>query len=730
MTLLKLFSKKRWLDLEDAWTKHMVEEGHSIEPILALLQAARERKEVGRLQTLIREEVEILMTAERYVDAAEIVGKALLGGGNPGELGDLLFDAAEKAWAEEDWWSVCTEVTGFHRGTQDVRKAWEAFANLKAFAPDAVVYHPSGWGLGQVTSVDIEEREIKIRFAGGRNDHFPFTTAVDIFEVLEAGDLRALVLLDPERLESLIKKEPLEVLGTILSRHHGRSTVPILRNAMAQLGVAGPKFTAWWRKARKEAEKSEWFEVIGTATKAQIRMLSQAADPAESMRRQLERSPNLADALSRVREILSGKNIDENLAQVAIEVLDQLAADENEPLPARLASWMLIRETRGGQTPAPMTELVNAAFAEQAEADESSTPALWALFSEFTALRDQERCMNLLKEVCGEEGWLDEAAKNFKYAPTGMVKPLVEALMADERHETLTVHYKSLLARPMRNPQAFVALAELAEQGKLGLGGATAPQRLHAMLQLAGFLKNTVGASSPLVRAEKRLVNMLIKGEPSLIEKLCRDCDPEGLRTAHLMVERGVDVALDRAFTHVIADIAPEIFKVGERPFWEMSTIWSTREGLAKRQAELKELIEIKIPANSEAIGKAASFGDLSENSEWEAALEEQRNLTSRAAEIEAEVNMAGLIESATLPEDTVAPGTSIKLRETDSGEERHFTLLGPWDANGEEIISYRSPFAAGLLGKRKGQTTTLVLPSGELEVEILEIHPVALPVS
>jgi transcription elongation factor GreA len=727
MTLLTLFSKKRWLDLEDAWTRHMVEEGHEIEPILALLQAARERKEVGRLLTLIREEVEILMTAERYVDAAEIVGKALLGGGNPGELGDLLFDASEKAWSSESWWDVCTETTGFHRGTADVRKAWESFANLKAFAPDAVVYHPSGWGLGQVTSVDTEEREIKIRFAGGRNDHFPFSTAVDIFEVLETGDLRALVLLEPDRLETLIKKEPLEVLGTILRRHHGRSTVPILRNAMAQLGVAGPKFTAWWRKARKEAEKSEWFEVIGTATKAQIRMLAQAADPAESMRRQLERSPNLSDALSRVREILSGKSVDEHLSDVALEVLGNLANDESEPLPPRLASWMLIRENTGGKTPELMTEQVLDAIERQAVSDESTTPPLWALFSEFTALRDQERCMHLLKEGCGEEDWLDEASKNFKYAPTGMVKPLVEALLSAERQDTLTVHYKSLLARPMRNPQAFVALAELAEKGTIDLGGATSPQRLHAMLQLAGFLKNQVAASSPLVRAEKRLVTMLVSGEPSLIENLCRDCDPEGLRTAHLLVERGVDVALDRAFTHVIAEIAPEIFKVGERPFWEMSTIWSTREGLARRQAELKELIEVKIPANSEAIGKAASFGDLSENSEWDAALEEQRNLTTRAAEIEAEVSKAGLIESATLPEDMVAPGTTVCFRETESGEERHFTLLGPWDADGDTIISYRSPFAAGLLGKRKGQTTTLVLPSGELEVEILTIEPVVL---
>ena len=729
MTLLTLFSKKRWLDLEDAWTKHMVQEKHAIEPVLSLLQAARERKEVGRLLTLIREEVEVLMTAERFEDTAEVVGKALLGGGNPGELGPLLFDASEKAWGSEDWYAVCTETTGFHRGCADVRTAWESFANLKAFAPDAVVYHPSGWGLGQVTSVDTEDRQIKIRFAGGRNDHFPFRTAVDIFEVLESGDLRALVLLDPARLEKLIKKEPLEVLKTILSRHHGRCAVPILRNAMAQLGVAGPKFTAWWRKARKEAEQSEWFEVIGTATKAQIRMLAQAADPAESMRRQLERSPGLSEALSRVREILSGKTVDEHLALVAVEVLGVLAEDDAEPLSARLAAWMLIRENSGGKTPEPMLVHLMDAVEQQKVDDPAETPALWALFGEFTAVRDQERCMFLLQEALGPDAWLEEAAKNFKHAPGGMVKPLVEALMADGQGEVLTAHYKILLARPMRNPQAYVALAELAEKGDIDHGGATSPQRMHAMLQLAGYLKNHIGASSPLARTQKRLISLLISGEPSLIDTLCRDSDMEGLRTAHLIVERGVDVALDRAFTHVIAEIAPEIFKIGERPFWEMGTLWTTREGLARRQAELKELLEVKIPANSEAIGKAASYGDLSENSEWDAALEEQRNLTTRASEIEAEVSKAGLIESATIPEDMVAPGTKVRLRETLSGDERRFSILGPWDADGGEIISYRSPFANGMLGKRKGQITTLKLPSGDLEVEILEIQMASLGV-
>mgnify|MGYP002640325019 CR=1 FL=1 len=726
MPLLNLFNKKRWLDLEDAWTEYMLEDGHDIEPVLALLQAARERKETARLMTLIREHYEALKSASRFEDAATIIGKALLGGGSPGELGDFLFEATEMAWSDEAWWPLYVETTGFAPGCSDVRKAWESFANLKAFAPGAVIFHPSGWGLGQVQSVDLEAREIHIKFANGRPDHFPFTTAVDIFEVLEEGDLRALVLLDPERLKDLIKKDPLEVVRAILARNHGRITVPLLRNAMAQLGVAGPGFTAWWRKARKEAEKSEWFEVIGTAQKAQIRLLSKAADPAESLRRQLERSPSLGDALSRVRDLLSGKNVEEELANVGVEVLGVLAEAENEPLPHRLASWMLIREQTGGQTPEQLKRLAEDSLNDP---DVNAIPALWDLFGMFTAMRDQERCLSLLKEIMGEDHWLDDGAKNLKHAPTGMARPLVDALLADGRLDVLTEHYRGLLARPMRNPQAFVALAELAENGKIEHAGSSSAQRLHAMLQLAVYLKNEAGASSPLARAHKRLVTLLTSGEPALVDSLCRDCDLEALRTAHLIVENGADVTLDRAFTHVIAAIAPEIFKAGERPFWESETLWTTRSGLARRQAELRELLDVKIPDNAEAIGRAASYGDLSENSEWDAALEEQRNLTTRASEIEAEVSKAGLIENAIIPEGVVAPGTVVRFVEAESGDERTMRILGPWDTTEEGVISYRSPLAMGMLGKRKGQTANLKLPSGELEVDILEVDALELPV-
>jgi transcription elongation factor GreA len=161
--------------------------------------------------------------------------------------------------------------------------------------------------------------------------------------------------------------------------------------------------------------------------------------------------------------------------------------------------------------------------------------------------------------------------------------------------------------------------------------------------------------------------------------------------------------------------------------FWEGEAIWTTRGGLERRRAELRLLREEKIPANQDAIGKAAAMGDLSENAEWEMAIQEQQKLTQRASEIEAELRVVELLEDAILPEDTVCPGTFVRYRDLDSSSEHEIAILGPWDTDGEQVVSYRAPLAAGLLGRHPGDRARIKLPAGELSVEVLAARPAEL---
>ena len=721
MSLVRHLRQQNWKALEEAWTELILDTADPAPALFALAHAAR-RKVIPRCLPHVREHAEILVASDRAAEAAELLGTAMVLGGSPGELAKPLFTAAQAAWGEEETWPIFVEVSGLQENTSDMRKAWKSFRKLQALQPQRVIYHAKGWGLGVIEELDVPERLIRVRFSTGRRDRFPFATAVDIFEVLEEDDLRALVVLDPKELDRRLKKEPLAVLRWILRRNESKATHAGIKLAMGTLGVEGGAFTAWWRRARKAAETSEWFEISGPATRASVRLLDQAEDPAEGLRRQLLLSHDLGQALTRTKVLLAGGKLPEDVRTAALETLTELTLAESAPRPDRLATWLFLRE-QTGETPAVLHEQLLAAAASPTSTDPSQPPALWVLFNDVPGIREQERCIELLSEIHGPDKWLDEAAQHLHHAAPGMARGLIDALAQAGRHDELVAHYLNLLTRPGHNPTVLIRLGEWVESGDWDDRLPPPLQRVQSLLQLGVYLTRNSVANPILTRARGRLNVLLTEGEEPLLRRLLAGVNVDTLRALSSLVESGVDGPIDRLFIKVAVEVSPNVFRGEDKPFWLTGGIWTTRAGLNRREEELRILRDVKIPANAEAIGKAASYGDLSENSEWEAAIEDQRNLTTRAMEIEEEVRGAQLLENASIPENTAAPSTTVHYRELDTGEERIVTILGPWDQFDGDMVSYRSPLALGLMGHRPGESLTVVLPEGTQELQILSVE-------
>lgn len=716
MNLAQLVREGLWDELETAWTEHVLATA-ALPPALEALAAAAQKKEVQRCLPMVREHADALVAAARPGDAVELVGATMLFGGSPGELGKILLEHVAAAFGEEPFFELYRELSGLREGAPDLRASWRKFRKALALSEGRVVYHAAGWGLGRIETLDLTARETLVRFTSGKSDRFPLQSALDIFDVLEAGDLRCLVVNDPKGLETMLKEEPLEVLRWVVVRNDGRVNHAGIKLAMGTLGIDGSRFTQWWKRAQKAAETSEWFEISGPPTKSVVRLLARAEDPVASIRRQVLRSRDLGEALTRVRTLFQGTTVSEDVRKAALDALDELAG-AGGPLPQRLAVWLFVREQRG-TTPEPLRVLVENARAVPVPVDRSQPSALWTLFATVPGVREQERCLDLLKESFGEENWLAEVEANLHHAPSGMVRALVDALEAAGRTENLGQHYASLLARPTKNPALLVRLAERIEATDQAARLAPAKQRLQSLLHLAVALNEVTSANPALARARAKLSQVLSEGKPPLMRRLLEKATVEELREFAQLIESGVDRAIDRCFTQVAVELSPDIFRHDEKEFWESDHIWTTRAGLLARQEELRILRDIKIPENAEAIGRAASYGDLSENAEWTAALEEQRNLTGRAMELEAELERARMIENTILPEQTVCPGSRVRYRELPAGKLQEIDILGPWDADGEKRISYRSPLAAGMLGLHPGDEVDITLPSAQIRVRI-----------
>ena len=128
-------------------------------------------------------------------------------------------------------------------------------------------------------------------------------------------------------------------------------------------------------------------------------------------------------------------------------------------------------------------------------------------------------------------------------------------------------------------------------------------------------------------------------------------------------------------------------------------------ESLERRNAEYRELVDKKIPANSKEIAIARSYGDLSENHEFKAAKEMQGILSRRKAELEILLSRARGTDFSNARTDVVSIGSIVQATDLESNKSETFTILGAWDSEAEKgIISYLTPVGQALINRKVGE--------------------------
>jgi transcription elongation factor GreA len=148
-----------------------------------------------------------------------------------------------------------------------------------------------------------------------------------------------------------------------------------------------------------------------------------------------------------------------------------------------------------------------------------------------------------------------------------------------------------------------------------------------------------------------------------------------------------------------------------------------TKEGKEKLEKELEYLKTVKRKEVVERIKVARGFGDLSENSEYDSAKEEQAFVESRIATLEKMIRNAIIIEEDTENQTTVTLGKSVTFVELPDGEEETYTIVGSAEADPfEGKISNDSPLAKSLLGKQVGDEVVVQTPGGEMTVKIISV--------
>jgi transcription elongation factor GreA len=151
--------------------------------------------------------------------------------------------------------------------------------------------------------------------------------------------------------------------------------------------------------------------------------------------------------------------------------------------------------------------------------------------------------------------------------------------------------------------------------------------------------------------------------------------------------------------------------------------VFLTFEGLKKLEEELDKLKTVRRKEVAERIKQALAFGDISENSEYDEAKNEQAQLEERIAKLESMLRNAKLIDDDEISTEIVTLGSKVVVKDLEYDEEMEYTIVGSAEAdpfNGK--ISNESPVGSALLGKKKGDIVEVQVPDGSIKYEIISI--------
>jgi len=541
----------------------------------------------------------------------------------------------------------------------------------------------------------------------------------DEFERIDETDFRVLSRRDPERLKELFQSDPAAVLIGVCQSREGRIDSVSLKELLVPRYIEKDQWSRWWGRARTAAKRCPNLSLDGRNPiylvyhPRGLSLEEELAGEAEAAKTPLEH----LELLRRyVREAKQRKV--ETDAAFSAKLTESLAEQANDFLTSRpadaLAASLSLAEAAalGVGAPArahPSPEEVLASADAPAEAVAAlADEALWPAALEALAK-------------------LDDAGEQLEallpMAPMRQLDRVAKLLRQVGREEAVSGAAAKAVAEPLKHLELILWL--WSDPAVAIPGVASKLEILSRLLKTLHELDIDVQAAGGADRRQlqRRIRSALGARDLAGFREVVAGMDEAMASIMKGRIERtgGLAESVRQDMLNILRESFYSLFaKAKIEPWLDEGTIWTTDTALHRCEAELKELVEVKIPANSRAIGEAAAHGDLWENSEWKFAIEERNKLQARQAKMQDELAKARVLHPSDVPTDSVGIGSRVTVKRADNDARIELSLLGPWDTDLERRrYSYKTALAQNLLGRSVGDTVTLKLEGDEAQYRI-----------
>ena len=569
-------------------------------------------------------------------------------------------------------------------------------AALTQLAESGCCIHRS-WGFGRIKTVDTVFARFTIDFQGKPGHPMDLAFAAESLKPVAKDHILARKAADLDAVRHLAAHH-IELVKIVLNSFGGKATADQIQQMLVP-DVISDDWKKWWEVARREMKKDGHFIVPSKKSEAVVYQAQET-----SLQDRLLQDFRAAKGLKARVAVVS------ELIKSVADLKDRTAA-ANEVIAAMTPDILSYQRTQ-------------------------PAVALEAIFVR-DELREAVGLPPVAEEVTESQVWLQDGVK---------FGALLEALPSSKHHKALESYRKAnpdnwheVLLRTLNSVPAKLAkeiAAILNHSGKLAELKETVARLINQHAASSELLlwfgkertEDFVDILGPEVframltamerdqfneKRSNRLRDFILEDQ-QLIAELTSIADIEVIKdlTRALQLSPVFDDVDKRSLLARLVKAHPGVQSLitGDQQRQDSALLVSW-ESLDRRQAEYRELVDKRIPANSKEIAVARSYGDLRENHEYKAAKEMQKVLLHRKDELESQFNRARAMSFANARTDVVGPGTVVEVTDLGNNQRERFTILGAWDSDPDHgIISYLTPVAMALVNRKVGE---------EVEVEL-----------
>ena len=740
--------------VEELWIELQSTDG-AVDQLKLFLDVANEvasrgdRDKAAELLLLLKDD---LKSQDREDELFDVLRTAVSYSGRIKGVRDELLVQYRRKYGERSGLEALISRTGL-ADEGNLGEAVEQLDQAFYFAEGDFVFHGRGWGIGRVVEARPEAGEFVIDFGRRRGQRMEAGMAKSALEPRGPTDLDVLLWTDKDRVRALADEDPLGLLRSALAASGGKVQSRDLRQKLSPV-LEKTAWTKFWAKARKAAKDDPRIEV-GPAPRSIISLRDVPLSREEEVGQSIERIHDFRERLTIARRELLATRKDSNEAPswlaAGLKALEKghgsTGSAEQRAARIELAlfksevaeAWPSTVDAGAALDPETGEPLPAAAQVKDAlqglEGD-----AFPRVLREVSVNEYRRRLVRLVSEVFEGDTVVETLQAVLLDPPPQTWDAAVAALQDLGREDLVSESANKILISPNDYPEALAAFARVRLSGNLELlPERTDPEILVKALQVFDTVnlefKGTLDRKkkADLKSTVEALRTLISEKSQRVLGQVIREGTEDDVRRVLQLVRQSPTLTstIKRATEKFVMERFPELLAtVATTPRHDLDAadvvLFSTTEGKRRRERELAEILDVKLEAVRIEIGKALEFGDISENSELDAARETQQRLAEQAERIRIELERVELIDPAGVETDAVRVGTRVRAENLESNEDEVFTILGPWDLDEEDptIISHLSALALGLMGHKPNETAVVTLPSGrKVEYKIKAIE-------